>query len=98
MERGLLSLDTELRSIIPAFESQRVLTGGTVDAPETETLRTPIIIKHLLQHTSGISYGIFGDHVVDQLLKRKVADAATFYENTPLIELVEKIAEVISTL
>jgi CubicO group peptidase (beta-lactamase class C family) len=95
MERGLLTLDTELRAILPQFASQTVLTGGTVDAPETEPVQTHITIKHLLQHTAGMSYGIFGEHVVDQLLRKNIGpDHATFFENTPLSVLVDRIAEV----
>jgi hypothetical protein len=96
IERGLLTLDTELRAILPQFAAQTVLTGGTVDAEETEPLKRQITIKHLLQHTSGLSYAIFGDLVVDQLLKKNIGeDHVTFFENTPLDVLIDRIAEVI---
>eukprot|EP01035_Chromulina_nebulosa_P022195 gene22195-28736_t len=60
----------------------------------TEPLHTPITILHLLTHTSGISYGIFGNHFSDETLKKKVPneDWKNWFRYTPLTELCEHIA------
>jgi CubicO group peptidase (beta-lactamase class C family) len=44
----------------------KVWIGGTQDAPQTEALKRPITIKHLLTHTSGLIYDFQGN---DELTK-----------------------------
>jgi CubicO group peptidase (beta-lactamase class C family) len=74
MERGLVSLEDEVAKFIPAFQQTQVLTGGTVDDYTTEPQKTPLKIIHLLTHTSGITYGFFGNTLGDLLLKKTVGD------------------------
>lgn len=95
VERGILSVDDEVSRWIPAFANTEVLVGGTVDAPVTEKVKEPLRIRHLLSHTSGITYGIFGNSVCDQLLKRVVGDDyLNWFHYTDLTTLCDKIAQV----
>ena len=43
-----------------------VVLDSTMANPETEPLATPITLRHLLTHTAGLTYGIFGNSVTDQ--------------------------------
>ena len=56
MEDGKFNLDDPIAKYIPELKDMRVWTGGTADAPQTEPLKRPITIKHLLTHTSGLVY------------------------------------------
>jgi len=70
MEQGKLRLDDPLAKFIPAFGRVQVYAGGPAASP---TLRAPdggITIEHLLTHTSGLTYGYFGDTPVDSLYRR----------------------------
>jgi CubicO group peptidase (beta-lactamase class C family) len=58
IEDGKLSLDQPLSSILPAFADMRVIVGGDVN--NTRPAAGPILIRHLLTHTSGLSYQING--------------------------------------
>jgi CubicO group peptidase (beta-lactamase class C family) len=58
VEDGKLSLDQPLSSILPAFGNMRVIVGGDVN--DTRPAASPILIRHLLTHTSGLSYQING--------------------------------------
>jgi CubicO group peptidase (beta-lactamase class C family) len=54
VERGMLSLDDEISKFIPEYKTIRITKNkddGLVDLGET---KTPITIRHLLTHTSGI--------------------------------------------
>ena len=63
VEEGAVSLDDPVSTFIPAFAGVTVLTdGGERVAPDG-----PITIEHLLTHTSGLTYGFFGDTPVDRL-------------------------------
>ncbi|MGC8760716.1 MAG: serine hydrolase domain-containing protein [Bryobacteraceae bacterium] len=70
VEEGRLSLDDRVEKYIPEFKGLKVYKGGTVERPELEELARPITVKHLLTHTSGLTYGWGNDNV--SALYRKV--------------------------
>jgi CubicO group peptidase (beta-lactamase class C family) len=63
VEEGAVALDDPVSKFIPEFAEVTVLadSGGRV-APDR-----PITIEHLLTHTSGLTYGFFGDSPVDRI-------------------------------
>jgi len=52
VDDGLISLDDRLDAFVPAFGRVRVLEEGKAE----EQLKRPILMRHLLCHTSGIDY------------------------------------------
>jgi CubicO group peptidase (beta-lactamase class C family) len=56
MEDGKFNLDDPVANYIPELKDMKVWTGGTAESPQTEPLKRPITIKHLLTHTSGLVY------------------------------------------
>jgi CubicO group peptidase (beta-lactamase class C family) len=58
VDRGLVSLDDPVSAYIPAFADVRVFAGGTADAPVLEAATSPITVRQLLDHTSGLPYGL----------------------------------------
>ncbi|HUP52762.1 MAG TPA: serine hydrolase [Longimicrobiales bacterium] len=64
VEEGRLALDTPLADVIPAFRGQQVWDAGRLRAPAS-----PILIRHLLTHTSGLGYGDIGRTPVDSLYR-----------------------------
>lgn len=63
VEEGRLSLDDRVDKYIPELKELKVYKGGTVDRPVLEDPARPITVKHLLTHTSGLSYGWSNDNV-----------------------------------
>ena len=63
VEEGAVALDDPVSKFIPAFADVTVLT----DDGERVTPDRPISIEHLLTHTSGLTYGFFGDSPVDRI-------------------------------
>ncbi|MEM7386103.1 MAG: serine hydrolase domain-containing protein [Verrucomicrobiota bacterium] len=59
-EEGLFGLDDPIGNFIPEFKETGVLKTFNADDTTwtTEAPRTPITIRHLLTHTSGIGYGV----------------------------------------
>jgi CubicO group peptidase (beta-lactamase class C family) len=55
-EEGRFLLNDPISKYLPEFETMSVYLGGTIDDPRTEPAR-PMTIKHLLTHTSGLTYG-----------------------------------------
>lgn len=93
IERGLLSLDDELSKWIPAFKDTQVYVSGDVDSLVTEPPTQPLTIYHLMTHTSGIVYALFGKTVSDKILAMKIgADLMNLMRNTPLSALCDMVA------
>ena len=61
-EQGLLSIDDELAKHIPAYAHMRIGHMENGQPVYDKDATTPITIKHLLSHTSGIGTLEIGDH------------------------------------
>jgi CubicO group peptidase (beta-lactamase class C family) len=75
VEEGRMALADPVHDYIPELKSVRVLRSGTADLPDLVDATGPITVKHLLTHTSGLTYS-WGDDPVPVLYRRaKVFDA-----------------------
>ena len=63
VEEGKVALDDPLSKFVPEFAGAQVLTDGGGRAAADG----PVTVEHLLTHTSGLTYGFFGDSAVDRL-------------------------------
>ena len=63
VEEGKVALDDPLSKFVPEFGDVKVLAAGG----DRVAADGPITVEHLLTHTSGLSYGFFGDSSVDAL-------------------------------
>jgi CubicO group peptidase (beta-lactamase class C family) len=68
IEDGKLSLDQPLSDILPEFRDMRVIVGGDVNT--TRPAAGPILIRHLVTHTAGLSYQILGDTPLAALYRK----------------------------
>jgi CubicO group peptidase (beta-lactamase class C family) len=92
-EQGKLALDEPVAKYIPAFKDMKVgvETKGEDGKPKLELVpaRKPITIQDLLRHTSGITYGFFGD----MLVKKAYVDADVFGGDPTNEQFAERIAK-----
>lgn len=56
VDRGLLSLDTPVASVLPDFDRLQVVDSFGPDGPIMRAPRTVATLRHLLTHTSGLAY------------------------------------------
>jgi CubicO group peptidase (beta-lactamase class C family) len=59
VDRGTLSLDTEVREVLPQFDELHVLESMGPEGPVLRPARRPATLRHLLTHTSGLAYDAF---------------------------------------
>jgi CubicO group peptidase (beta-lactamase class C family) len=57
LEQGRFGLDDAVGDYIPALKNLRVLRPGAGSIEDSEPAREPVRIRHLLTHTSGLTYG-----------------------------------------
>ncbi|MEV5738332.1 serine hydrolase domain-containing protein [Streptomyces sp. NPDC052292] len=69
VEEGRLSLDDPLDKHLPAFAGPRVYEGGSGADVRTRPARGPVLIRHLLTHTAGLTFGFYHEHPVDALYR-----------------------------
>src|SRR6202795_1672493 len=67
VEDGKLRLDDPLSKYIPAFAEAKVGVEKPDGKLVLEPLQRPITIEDLLRHTSGLTYGFYGDSAVRKL-------------------------------
>jgi len=86
-EEGKLQLTDPVEKYLPAFKGVRVADiGGSLVEPER-----PMTVQMLLTHTSGLTYGVFGDTLVDRMYRETGVmtspDLNTFIERLGKIPL-----------
>jgi CubicO group peptidase (beta-lactamase class C family) len=70
LEEGKFNLDDPVANYLPELKEMKVWKSGTADAPQLEEPKRPITIKHLLVHTSGLTYDFFGDDEVARMWRK----------------------------
>ncbi len=68
-EEGAFELKDPVERFIPAFADARVWAGGSQHQPATAPAREPVRMRHLLTHTSGLTYGFHYAHPVDGIYR-----------------------------
>jgi CubicO group peptidase (beta-lactamase class C family) len=89
MEEGRIGLDDRIERFLPQLGNRQVLKAGATGLADVEPAKSPITIRHLLTHTSGLSYGFFDPGTV--LFKAYTA-AGVHNPLTPLTDLIDKLA------
>lgn len=89
VEDGKLLLDAPVSLHFPEWKELRVLEDGK-EVPATNALTA----RHLLMHTSGLSYGYYGDTPVDRMYREAKLIDDWDYLTHDTRELVQKLADI----
>lgn len=89
-EEGRFQLDDPIEQFIPKLANRRVLRPDATSLDQTEPAVRPITIRHLMSHSSGLSYGLFdpGTLIFNAYNERKVVNPAT-----TLAEMMDVLAD-----
>jgi CubicO group peptidase (beta-lactamase class C family) len=90
-EEGRFSLHDPLAMYIPAFAKTQVYDSSTPLGNYLVAQKSPMNIRQLLTHTSGLSYGFFEDNPVDALYRQYLENY--FKREQSLQECIEALAE-----
>ena len=89
-EDGRFQLDDPIEGFIPQLATRRVLRPGATSLDQTEPAVRPITIRHLMSHSSGLSYGLLDPRtlIFNAYNERKVNNPAT-----TLAEMIDVLAD-----
>ncbi|MEU2054186.1 serine hydrolase domain-containing protein [Streptomyces bungoensis] len=87
VEEGRLSLDDPVDRHLPVFANPRVYEGGSGSDVRTRPAHGPILVRHLLTHTAGLTFGFYHKHPVDALYR----EAGLEYSVPPGKDLAETV-------
>jgi len=96
-EQGKLGLDDPVFYYIPAFKESKVLdTFNEADSSFTTVpAKKQITIRHLLTHTSGITYGVFHPGKIQIIYEKyHMNDVGLSHDTWTTEEMVNRLAEV----
>ncbi|MFI2758580.1 serine hydrolase domain-containing protein [Streptomyces echinatus] len=86
-QEGRLSLDDPVGRHLPAFAHPRVYEGGSGTGVRTRPAAGPVLVRHLLTHTAGLTFGFYHRHPVDALYR----EAGLEYSVPPGKDLAETV-------
>ncbi len=75
VDQGRVDLDDPVSKYIPSFANVQVFAGGTADAPVLRAPDSPITVRQLLNHTSGLPYGLTPGPVDTIFTRARLYDA-----------------------
>jgi CubicO group peptidase (beta-lactamase class C family) len=90
VEEGGIGLDDAIEKFLPQLGNRKVLKQGATSLADVEPAQGPITIRHLLTHTSGLSYGIFDPGTV---LFKGYNEAKVLNPLTTLPDMIDKLAD-----
>lgn len=96
-EQGKIGLDDAVSDYIPAFKKTAVLnTFNEADSTYTTIpVKSPITIRQLLTHTSGITYGDFSKGKINAVYaKNKMVGVGLSHSTWTTKEFIDRLAEV----
>ena len=89
-EEGRFQLDDPIEQFIPQLANRRVLRPGATVLDDVEPADGKIKIRHLMSHSSGLSYGLLdpGTTIFKAYIERKVN-----YPDTSLSDMMDILAD-----
>jgi CubicO group peptidase (beta-lactamase class C family) len=89
-EEGRFQLDDPVSKYIPELEGLRVYVSGTTENMETAECRQLMTIRHLLAHTSGLTYPFFGEKPVELLYQ----ESNVMDPQSTLSDMIDKLSRI----
>ena len=89
-ERGAFQFDDPVALYLPEFAHTPVWQGGAIN--ETEPQKDPMTVRHLMTHTSGLTYGFMQANAVDAAYREARLDDPR--QVSDLAQMVQCISEI----
>jgi CubicO group peptidase (beta-lactamase class C family) len=91
-EQGCFQLDDPVSQYIPAFAHTPVWRGGEHEIEVTDPIKSPMTVRHLMTHTSGLTYSFMRANVIDRAYRKQQIGVPS--EIQTLEEWVNRLAKI----
>lgn len=88
-EQGKVQLDEPVETYIPELRGLKVYAENADGRPEPVATKRKVSVRDLLRHTSGLTYGIFGDTPVDKMYRQR-----QILSDIALNEIIQRLANI----
>lgn len=88
-EESKLELDDPIEKYIPQLSNRQVLKPGATRLDDTEPARSSITVRHLLTHSSGLSYGLLDPGTV---MYKAYTERGVLNPGVPLASMMDTLA------
>lgn len=92
LERALIQLDDPVAKYIPEFADTPVYVSGPYGDMVTEKQNSPVTVRQLMTHTSGLTYGRFDSGPIGEAYRKAGVDFGRSRDN--LADMARKAASV----
>tara|TARA_B100001750_G_C15488390_1_gene589679 strand:+ start:285 stop:1517 length:1233 start_codon:yes stop_codon:yes gene_type:complete len=89
-EEGKFQLDDPVSKFIPSWSDLSVYEQGENESMVTSPMTEPMTVKHLLTHTSGLTYGFMNSHPVDAMYRN--ASVGGDRQGSTLEDMIDDLA------
>jgi len=89
-EEGRFKLDDPIEEYIPQLGNRRVLRPNAASLDDSEPARSSIAIRHLMSHSSGLSYGFFDP---GSLIYKAYNERGVLNPMSSLAQMVDMLAD-----
>jgi CubicO group peptidase (beta-lactamase class C family) len=89
-EDGKIGLDDAIEKYIPQLGNRQALKPGATRLDDTEPARSSITIRHLLTHSSGLSYGLLDPGT---LMYKAYTERRVLNTHLPLARMMDTLAD-----
>ena len=90
-EEGKIKLDDPISKYIPEFKRLKVVADPDAEVIREVAAGREMSVRDLMRHTSGLTYGIFGNTAVDKLYRKSVQLGGG---RTTLEDMTKNLAEI----
>jgi CubicO group peptidase (beta-lactamase class C family) len=90
MQAGRIGLDDPVERYIPQLGNRRVLKPGATSLDDSEPAKGSITIRHLLSHSSGLSYGLLDPGT---LMFKAYTERQVLHPGKTLPQMMDALAE-----
>ncbi|NCF78213.1 MAG: serine hydrolase [Proteobacteria bacterium] len=91
-EQGCFQLDDPVAKYLPEFADTPVWDGGDAPITAVHDQQSPMQVKHLMNHTSGLTYGFMSTTPVDALYRDREIEFQSRSES--LADIVTRLAKI----
>ena len=97
-EQGLFILEDKIEKYLPEFSNPQVLVGGSYLSPVLRPAQTPLTVRDMLMHTSGLTYAFHFSNNLDKMYRHSNLGSIALRSNDEEMPNLEETVKRLSAM